>query len=87
MNGYLVAYEIGSPWYTDRLILSELIICRLRGNSAFGVVPSFLEHKAREAGCTLITAGTALARSDRALASLYMKHGFTLGALSLTKEL
>lgn len=87
VDGYLVAYELGIPWYSDHLLLNELIVCRLSGRSAFGAVPSFLERKAREAGCSLMTVGTALARHDEALASLYIKEGFNLEAYSLTKDI
>lgn len=86
-DAYLIAYEIGSPFYSSELFLNEIIVFRLGASEDFGVVPAFFERKAREAGCKLIVAGTALARTDAALASLYHKHGFATETHSLIKEL
>lgn len=85
---YLIAYEIGAPWYQDDVyFLNELLVLALIGGGDFRSVTSFLEGRAREAGCVDAIAGTALAPSDAALASLYEKHGFMRGAISLSKEI
>lgn len=87
--GYLVIYEMGRPWYAadDVLFLSEQLVLRIAVSGDFREVPLFLEQKAREAGCQLLLAGTALAKSDPALASLYYQHGFHTEGYSLIKEL
>lgn len=87
VGGYLVVYEIGTPWYSKELFLHELLVLRLYRQGDFRVVPTFLASEAREAGAVVACAGTALALSDRALASLYHRSGFKTEALSLTKEI
>lgn len=85
---YLVAYGVQSPWYAkdDILILFEILVLRIGSDADFKVVPAFLEARAQEAGCVLVTAGTALTVTDTALASLYQRSGFNVEALSLIKE-
>jgi hypothetical protein len=87
---YLVAYAIIEPWYAKAgtSVLAEQLVLRLAvsGAADFSVVPAFLERKAREAGCTLAVVGTALAKADAALASLYTRHGFKAETTTLTKE-
>ena len=87
-EAYLVAYDFATPWYvrdTD-IFLEELLVARLAVSGDFTVVPAFLERKAREAGAVLAVAGTALAKADNALASLYHRAGFSTQALTLVKE-
>lgn len=85
-DAYLVVFEIGTPWHSTTTFLHELLVLRLAPGD-FSRVPAFLEAQAREAGCDYVLAGTALAKSDRALASLYARHGFQPEGVSLTKEL
>jgi hypothetical protein len=87
-NAYLVIYDIDTPWYTDEdcLVLSELLVLRLAVSGDFSVVPAFLERKGREAGCQLVVAGTALAKTDKVLASLYHNHGWSTETHTITKE-
>lgn len=85
-NAYLVAYDVGSPWYTDKPFLQELVVLRLVGGSSFNKVTSFLEERAREAGAVMIGVGTALARNDTAVASLYETEGYRAEAQVLTKD-
>lgn len=83
---YLVVYEITSPWYNDEvLFLQEIIVLRL-GQGDFSKVPAFLKRKGKEAGAVLVGVGTALARNDAALASMYQRFGFTSGDITLTLE-
>jgi hypothetical protein len=86
-DAYLVMFVLGVPWYSTDLVLSEQLVLALRPSKDFSVVPRFLEQAGREAGARLAEAGTALAKSDRALASLYERSGFTVEAFALTKEL
>lgn len=87
-EAYLVAYDVGTPWYAKEgaVMLHERIVVRLAVSGDFSVVPAFLADKAREAGAVLALAGTALAKADNALASLYHRAGFSTQALTLAKE-
>jgi hypothetical protein len=87
VSGYLVVYQLGTPWFSDQLVLAEQLVLRLDGASCFSVVPAFLEREGREAKACLIEAGTALSLSDRALASLYKQAGFQMGGYALTKDI
>lgn len=89
VDGYLVVYELGTPWYAtdDVLFIAEQLVLRIAVSGDFAAIPAFLERKGREAGCQMAIAGTALARSDKALASLYNSSGFTTEGYSLTKVL
>jgi hypothetical protein len=90
LGNYLVLYEIDTPWYAkdDVEFLNELLVLKLAvsGDTNFGIVPAFFERKAQEAGAKLAAVGTALAKADAALASLYMRHGFQPEAFTLIKE-
>lgn len=87
-EAYLVAYTLGTPWYSKDgiIMLHEELVVRLAAGGDFSVVPAFLADKAREAGAVLAIAGTALAKADNALASLYHRAGFSTQALTLVKE-
>ncbi len=88
VGSYLVLYDIGSPWYSPKTYLVEQLVLNLSPTRAdFSVVAKFLEQAGREAGVDAVVVGTALARSDRALARLYQLSGFKVEALTLTKEL
>lgn len=87
-GAFLVVYEIVSPWYAkdEDTILEEVIVLRLVRGGDFSSVPAFLERKRAEAGAKLVCAGTALARTDAALASVYQKLGFKTETIILVKE-
>ncbi len=88
-ESYLVAYDIGTPWYAaeDVSFLQECLVLAIAISGDFTAIPVFLERKAREAGAVLVLAGTALANSDNALASLYHPAGYVQQSLTLVKEL
>ena len=86
VGGYLVLFNIQDTWWSDDLILAEQLVFALEPETSFGAVIEFFEAKAREAGAGYICVGTALAKSDKALASLYIKHGFSQMAVNLAKE-
>jgi hypothetical protein len=87
-EAYLVAYSLGTPWYCpdNVVMLTERLVLRLAAGGGFEIIPEFLSRKAAEAGAVLAIAGTALAKSDEALASLYHRAGFSTQALTLVKE-
>lgn len=85
---YLVIYDIINPFYADEGItyIQEVIVLRLVAGADFSAVTTFLERSRVEAGAVAIGAGTALARNDRALASLYQQEGYEVCTLLLMKE-
>jgi hypothetical protein len=86
---FLVVYGIVTPWYAPRnsFELREELVLRLTHNSSsFSVVPEFLAQRAEAEGVVLTAVGTALARSDDALATKYEHHGFRREATLLTRE-
>lgn len=87
VDGYLVVYELLTMRWSDTLILAEQIIFALNSEGSFTSVVEFLEAKAREAGAKYLCVGTALAKSDTALASLYQRNGFSRMAIELYKEI
>lgn len=86
-DSFLVIYSVEAPWYSNDLFLHERLVLRLMKSAPFGVVTQFLTSAAVEAGAVLAAAGTALAKSDAALASLYIKDGFSPEGLTLVKEI
>lgn len=86
---FLVVYSIVTPWYApcNSFELREELVLRITHNSRdFSVVPEFLAQRAEAEGVVLTAVGTALARSDDALATKYEQHGFLREATLLTKE-
>lgn len=86
VDGYLVYFEVGTPWYSTQQILSELLIVRVGPGGTLRGVAQFLREQARAAGAALVAVGTTFSRSDRALARLYQAEGFTPEAITLTME-
>jgi hypothetical protein len=87
VDGYLVVYDISTMWWSDTPILAEQLIFALNSDGRFSSVIEFLEAKAREAGAKYLCVGTALAKSDAALASVYERNGFSRMAINLCKEI
>lgn len=87
VDGYLVVYDISTMWWSDTPILAEQLVFALEPSSGLATVVEFFEAKAREAGARYLCVGTALAKSDIALASLYEREGFSRIAINLVKEI
>lgn len=85
-DAYLVAYDVGIPWYSTEIVVSEKLVMSLVRNADFVGVPEFFEQVRKEAGASWIQVGTALALHDRALASLYEASGYRVEGLILTKD-
>jgi hypothetical protein len=87
-DAFLVVYELVTPWYAkeDVVLLNEVIILRLVPGGDFKNVASFLERKREEAGAKLVCVGTALTRTDAALASVYHKLGFKTETIILVQD-
>lgn len=87
-DAFLVVFDLSTPWYAkDEVFMQERIVLRLLpGQGDFSAVPAFLERKAVEAGVVLVGVGTALTRTDAALASIYSSYGFRRETIILVKE-
>ena len=84
---YLVAWEVGTPWYSYHKVLNELLVLRLGNGSSFQAVADFLDDLADEHDVALTTVGGALTRLPKALARLYSRHGYVdEGKPTLTKR-
>jgi hypothetical protein len=87
-DAYLVIFDISTPWYAkDVTTLEEVIVLRLVRGGDFSQVPAFLERKAVETGATLVVTGTALAKTDAALVSMYNKLGYRTETVVLVKDI
>lgn len=87
LGGILVCFQIGSPWYTDQLVLQECMCLRIAPCGDFHDVPLFLEAEARARGCAGVGVATALASGQKALIRHYEAAGFSVQAHELYKEL
>lgn len=87
VDGFLVIYDVGVPWYSPERMLEEVMVLRVYPGGDFFNVPKFLEAKAKVHGCTMVSVGTALARSDAALIKLYEQAGYNVAAVQLTKTI
>lgn len=75
-NAYLIVYDVGCTWYSDRLYLQEQMVLRLSPGSNFTAVCLTLEYLREQHQCQDIFVGGALAFSARALTRLYQRAGF-----------
>lgn len=82
---FLVWFETGVPWHSDALWLNEKLMLALSPGGDFQSVIDFLEDAADAHGAERIVVGTALALSDRALAKIFEKAGFSQAIITLTK--
>jgi hypothetical protein len=87
-DAFLVVYDFITPWYAKAAVvyLEETIILRLVPGGNIENVVAFLERARNEAGARLVCTGTALARTDAALASIYHKLGFNTETVILVRE-
>ncbi|WNV48166.1 hypothetical protein Ql52_gp030 [Caulobacter phage Quill_5.2] len=87
-DAFLVVYEITNPAYAQKHILfvEEVMVLRLVPGSSFDAVTAFFDEVRERVGAVGIFAGTALAKSDRALARLYSRAGYRTETFIMTKE-
>lgn len=83
-DAYLVVYNEFAPFYNESIkFIEEVIVLRLVRGHDFSSVTSFLERRRVEAGAVEVLVGTALSRTDEALASLYEKQGYHRSCITL----
>jgi hypothetical protein len=84
VDGYLVVYDMGAPWYSFTPLLFEQMVLRLDpqpGN--YSVVHKALEQLAARHKCGGVIAGNAVGR--KALTRAYERAGFKTIATQLHK--
>lgn len=87
VKGYLVSYLVDLPWYSDERVLCEMAVIRMTPTGSIKDVINYFEREAIELGCDRIVTGTLLATNDQVLARLYQRHGFSVSAWQLSKEI
>lgn len=87
VSGYFVLFDIGTPWYSDKPLLSELLIVRVQPGGSLKDVARYLQREAKKLGVVAVAIGTAFARSDRALARIWTSLGWKQEGITLAKEL
>lgn len=75
-EAYLIVYDVCEPWYSEEVILVELMILRIGEGSSFDAVVDMMDDLAEEYNTTCTHVGSAFARSPRALSRLYSRRGF-----------
>ncbi len=86
-DAYLLVYTVGSPWYTQELVVLEDMVLRIGSGSTFSVVTDYLDGLAEEFNCKVQLVGGALARKPRALSRLYQRSGYVIeGSPQLSKR-
>lgn len=86
VGGYFVLYDTGTPWYSDKPILSELLIVRVQPGGVLRDVARYLEQQAKLWDVSAVCIGTSFARSDKALARLWQSFGYKQEGIILSKE-
>ncbi len=86
---YLLCAAVLSPWYSrDARVLTEMLVLRVYpGPGKFQDIPRALRLLAEVEGAGDIVVGTALATSNRALARMYLREGFTQSGVELHRKL
>lgn len=88
---YLLCVQITSPWFAseDTRTVSEMLVLRVypAGPGKFQDIPRALCLLAEVEGAGDIVVGTALATSNRALARMYLREGFTQSGVELHRKL
>lgn len=88
LGGYMVGMYLDTPWWGEgNKVLYEQILLKV-DPAASNIRPIIraLVHCARVTGATGVAVGTALNPSDRKLARVYERFGFSTVAHSLYKE-
>lgn len=75
-EAYLVAYYVGSPWYSHRIFVEECLVLRIGKGSSFDSVCDLLDDIADEHDAEIIFVAGALAKHKRALVKKYKSYGY-----------
>lgn len=86
IDGYIVAYLVDTPWFSNEAVLIELLVLRIEPKGKFSQVTEFFESEAKRLGCKRVSTGTLLAVDNESLANLYIRRGFHVNAWQLCKE-
>jgi hypothetical protein len=77
-DAYLLVYEVATPWHSNKQVVHELMVLRLRAGSNFNAVCDTLDDIAEGSQAAAILVGGALTRSPEALVRLYKARGYEL---------
>lgn len=84
---YLVCYTIGSPWYSDKVILMEQLVLKIGSGGKFSDVCDLFDDMQDYYGADEILVSGGLSSRPDLLAQKYEENGFTkLGYPSLIKR-
>lgn len=75
-EAFVLVYNVGSPWYSDRVFLQECMVLRIGQGSSFSAVCDLLDDLADEHNANDILVGSALAKHPEALSRMYQRHGY-----------
>lgn len=85
-DSYLVVYDYGIPWYSNKMFLFELMVLKIGSGGSFEAVTDLLDDLAYEVDAKAIAVGSQLCRAPAALSRLYSRAGFVNeGKTSLVK--
>lgn len=74
----LLAYSVGSPWYSDNLVVQELLVLRLYdGPTGLEAVADTLERIKQNTNAAMTIVGGAFSDKPAVLARAYRRLGFT----------
>lgn len=83
---FLVCYQIGTPWFSEDLVLGEMTVLRLASGGSFTAVADFLKAEASRHSCKWVLVGTLLSNCDELLSRLYRRYGFSKSLVQLAME-
>lgn len=75
-DAFLLVYASGNPWYSNEVVLEELMVLRIGKGSSFASVCDLLDDLAEDVHASVIVVGGALARKPRALTRMYQSRGY-----------
>ncbi|WWO60250.1 acetyltransferase [Xanthomonas phage SB3] len=85
-ESYLVVYDYGIPWYSNKMFLFELMVLKIGTEGSFSDVTDILDHLADQVDAKAIAVGSQLCKAPAALSRLYSRAGFVNeGKTSLVK--
>lgn len=85
VDGYLVLYDVGSDWYSDKTYLIEQLILRVYKTEApVEVAINFLAERAKFHGCVMVAAGDT---QCGIMTPKYQAAGYSVLGTQLYKEI
>ena len=87
VNGrWFIVYDVGTPWFSDKRVLQEVMVLRIAPGGRFSEVTDFLEAEAKAWQCEAIMAGTFFSTNDRLCSALYQRQGLEQAAIAMIRR-